>query len=147
MYERPKSKEIQLTLNTGGTVTGFFVLPRASRIKRYYAAPLSADQAAHASIADTVTFTNKGPAWAAGSVVAILTNESDQANAVTRKSAAWTRGVAMILDTEARPVSAEATNVADEIAAGSIIQVDLLGAGTTPTANIFIIGIEYVDSD
>lgn len=147
MYERPRVQQGQFALNTAGTVITGFYFPKASRIKRYFAIPTLADQAAHATIVDTVTFTNRGADGAGTTVLAILTNDSDLANSTTRKSAAWVRYDALEINTEARPVSADATNVADEIAAGSFISVDLLGAGTTPTANNFIMGVEYVESD
>lgn len=147
MYERYKVQTGQFALNTAGTVITGFYLPKAARITRYFAIPTLAAQAAHSTIAVTVTFTDRGVAGAGSTVLAILTNDSDLADSVTRKSAAWVQYDALEINTEARPVSAAATNNADEIAAGSFISADLLGAGTTPTANNFIIGIEYRESD
>lgn len=147
MFMNPGVIQTKLTLNTGGTVTADFSLPFAARVISYFAVPILADQAAHATIVDTVTFTNKGTDGDGSSVVAILTNDSDLAASTTRNSGAWASGTLKEVNCEARPSSADATNVADEYAANSVIHVDLLGAGTTPTANEFIIGIKYRVSD
>lgn len=137
----------QFALNTAGAVITAFYLPQAARVTRYFAIPTLADQAAHATIVDSVTFVDEGTDGSGSTTVALLTNDTDQAASTTAKSAAWTRYDAMELNTEARPVSADATDVADEFPAGTVISATLLGAGTTPTANNFIIGIEYRISD
>lgn len=147
MYERYKVQTGQFALNTGGAVITGFYLPKAARITRYFAVPTLAAQAAHATIVVDVVFTDRGTAGAGSTVLATLTNDSDLANSTTRRSAAWVRYDALEINTEDRPVSAAATNNADEIAAGTFIDATLTGAGTTPTANNFIIGIEYRESD
>ena len=136
MLERSKQMVVSAALNTAGTVPFNFYFPKASRIKRYWAVP-NAAQAAHATIVDTVTFTNKGTDGSGSTVLCVLTNDSDLADSTTRESGAWAANVVKELNTED----------ADEIAAGSVVQAALLGAGTAPDANFFTIGIEYVESD
>lgn len=147
MLERSKQMVVSAALNAAGTVPFNFYFPKAARIKRYWAVP-NVDQAAHASVVDTVTFTNKGTDGSGSTVLCVLTNDSDLADSTTRKSSAWSANVVKELNTEDRPGAfSNTTDVADEIAAGSVVQAALLGAGTTPTANFFTIGIEYVESD
>jgi len=147
MFGRSQYKEASFALNAAGTVPANFYFAKAARIKRYYAVPNVA-QAAHATIVDTVTFTNKGTAGAGSTVLAVLTNDSDLADSTTRVSSAWSANVVKELNTEDRPGAfANTTDVADEIAAGAVVLVELLGAGTTPTANFFTVGIEFWESD
>lgn len=138
----PQIRDATLALNTGGTVYHEFYFPRAARIKRYFATP-QANQAAHASIVDTVTFTNKGTDGSGSAVLATLTNDSDLADSTTRESGAWAAATVKQINTEDRPGGDEETNEADAIAAGSVIEVAVTGAGTTPTANWFTVGIEF----
>ena len=136
-----------MALNTAGTVYHNFYFPGKVRIKRYFAVPQAA-QAAHSTIVDTVTFTNKGTDGSGSATLAVLTNDSDLADSTTRESGAWVAFAPKELDCENRPGSPGNTgNVADEIAAGSVISAAVLGAGTTPDANWFTVGIEYVESD
>jgi hypothetical protein len=137
----------QFALNTGGSVITAFYLPQAARVTRYFAIPTLADQAAHSTIVVSATFVDEGTDGSGSTTLAVLTNDSDTADSTTEESGAWTRYDAKELNTEARPVSADATNVADEFAAGTVISCTLTGAGTTPTANNFIMGIEYRISD
>ena len=146
MFVNPQIQSTTLTLNTGGTVTAAFYFPRGARVTRYFAVP-AASQAAHATIVDTVTFTDEGTDGSGSTVLAVLTNDSDLADSTTRESGAWTAFDAKEINTENRPSGTDATNVADEIAPGGVVSVALLGAGTTPDANFFTVGIEYRVSD
>jgi hypothetical protein len=146
MFVNPKIQSTTLTLNTAGTVTAEFYFPNGARIVRYFAVPAVA-QAAHASVVDTVTFTDRGTGGAGSTDLAILTNDSDLADSTTRKSAAWVAHDALEINAENRPGGADATNVADEIAVGGVVSVALLGAGATPTANFFTVGVQYRASD
>jgi len=146
MFVNAQTQTLFMTLNVAGTVTGSFYFPGGARIMEYFAVP-SVDQAAHASIVDTVTFTDEGTDGSGSTVLAILTNDSDLADSTTRESGAWTAFDAKSLETEDRPGGADATNVADEIAPGGVVSVALLGAGTTPTANFFTVGVRYRVSD
>ena len=137
----------QFALNTGGSVITAFSLPQAARVTRYFAIPTLADQAAHSTIVVSVTFVDEGTDGSGSTTLATLTNDSDLADSTTRESGAWTTFDAKELNTEDRPSGADATNVADEFPAGTVISATLTGAGTTPTANNFIIGIEYRISD
>jgi hypothetical protein len=132
-------------LNTGGSVISEFYFPRGAAIIRYFAVP-SVAQAAHSTIVDDVAFVNASTDGSGSTALATLTNDSDLANSATRKSAAWVAHDAMEVNCESRPVSATATDVRDVIAAGGVVKATLTGAGTTPTANWFTIGIEYVES-
>lgn len=139
----PLIRDATLALNTAGTVSHEFYFPRAARIKRYFAVPQAA-QAAHATIVDTVTFTDKGVSGAGSTVLATLTNDSDLADSTTRESGAWAAAVVKQVNTEDRPTGGTAaTNEADAIAAGSVIEVAVTGAGSTPSANWFTVGIEF----
>ena len=146
MFVNAQIQSTTLTLDVAGTVTAAFYLPRGARITRYFAVP-AVDQAAHSTVVDTVTFTDEGTDGSGSTVLAILTNDSDLADSTTRESGAWTAFDAKEVNTEDRPGGADATNVADEIAPGGVVSVALLGAGSTPTANFFTVGIEYRTSD
>jgi len=136
-----------MALNTAGTVYHMFYFAKKARIKRYWAVPQAA-QAAHSTIVDTVTFTDKSTDGSGSTTLAILTNDSDLADSTTRESGAWVAFDAKFVDTEDRPGAPGNTgNVADEIAAGTVISVAVLGAGTTPDANWFTVGIDFVESD
>ncbi len=129
---------------SGAYTTGFY-FPRDVRITRYYAVPEVAE-AAHATQVLSVVFTNEGTDGSGNTVLATLTNDSDLADSTTRKSSAWAAWDAKEINCGARPVSAEATNVFDEIAAGSVVSCEIAkGAGTATGA--VIAGIEYIDSD
>lgn len=147
MFNNHQVLQAQFALNTGGSVISAFYLPRAARVTRYFAIPTLADQAAHSTIVVDATFVDEGVDGSGSTTMAVLTNDSDLADSTTRESGAWTRYDAKELNTEDRPGGTDATNVADEYAAGSVISVTLTGAGTTPTANNFILGIEYRTSD
>lgn len=149
MFNTSKVQTAMRTINTGGAANPVvFFLPQASRIKRYFAIPQLAAQAAHATITVEVVFTNKSTDGSGSTTLATLTNDTDTADGIATKSAAWVRYDAMEVNTENRPGSpTNAQNEADEIAAGSVIAAVITGAGTTPTANEFIVGIEYVESD
>lgn len=147
MFARSQFKEATLTLNTAGTVTAEFYFPKGGRVKSYYAVP-AVIQAAHSTIVDTVTFTNRSTDGAGTTDVAVLTNDTDLADSVTRVSSAWAAHVVKRLNCEDRPGDfANTTDVADEIAVGGVVSCALLGAGTTPTANFFTVGIEFWESD
>ena len=147
-FERQKSAQVKMTLNTGGSVTDVIHFPSAVRILSYSALPQTNDQAAHATIVDVVTFTKKSAAGAGSTVLAKLTNDTDDADALAVKSSAWTTLVAKKLNTLARPGSpTPAQNVMDEIGEGESLLITLTGAGTTPAANVFTVGVEYVLSD
>lgn len=148
MFNNHQVLQAQFALNTGGSVISAFYFPRAARITRYFAIPTLADQAAHATIVVSATFVDEGTDGSGSTTLAVLTNDSDTADSPTEESGAWTRYDAKELRTEGRPAGGtDATNVADEIAAGTVISVTLTGAGTTPTANNFILGVEYRTSD
>lgn len=147
MYTTRHIQTGQFALNAAGAVITAFYLPQAARVTRYFAVPTLADQAASATVTVIATFVDEGVDGSGSTLMATLTNDSDTAETTKIKNSAWTRYAAMELNTEARPVSADATNVADEYPAGSVISATLTGAGTTPTANNFILGIEYRISD
>jgi hypothetical protein len=147
MFNNHQVLQAQFALNAGGSVISAFYLPRAARVTRYFAIPTLADQAAHSTVVVSATFVDEGTDGSGSTTMAVLTNDSDDADSTTRESGAWTRYDAKELNTEDRPGGTDATNVADEYAAGSVISVTLTGAGTTPTANNFILGIEYRTSD
>jgi len=145
-FSRTQQMQATIAINTAGTNTVDFSFPRAARIKRYFSVP-SVAQAAHATIVVTATFTNKGTDGLGTTELAVLTNDSDLADTITRESGAWVADDEKAIDTEARPGSPmNAQNVADAIAAGSVVQVALLGAGVTPIAGFHTVGIEYVES-
>lgn len=147
-FERAKLATLQFTLNTGGTVAGFVSFPNGARILSYSATPTLAGQAAHASIVDKVIFTLKNAAGSGSTVLAKLTNDSDEADAIALKSSAWTQWVPKKIETRNRPGSpTQAQQVFDEIPAGYGIAVELTGEGSTPTANNFTVAIEYLESD
>lgn len=146
MFERPNIQIVPIAINTGGAVVAEFYFPRAARILRYFDVPTVA-QAAHATITVKAVFVNAGTDGSGSTTLATLSNDTDDANSTILKSAAWVAHDALELSTEARPVSATATNVRDEIAAGTVIKCTITGAGTTPTASVHHPGIEYVESD
>lgn len=147
MQHAERTVSATLALNTAGTVYHMFYFHKAVRVKRYWAVPQAA-QAAHSTIVDTVTFTNRSTDGGGSTDKAILTNDSDLADSITRESGAWVAYDAKYVDCENRPGSpTNAENSADEIAAGSVISVAVLGAGTTPDANWFTVGIDFVESD
>lgn len=147
MFERHNTVTATLALNTAGTVYHMFYFAKAVRIKRLWAVPQAA-QAAHSTIVDTVTFTDRGTAGAGSTDIAVLTNDTDLADSITRESGAWVAYDAKEVDYENRPGSpTNAENSAYEVAAGTVISVQVLGAGTTPDANWFTVGIDYVESD
>ena len=120
-----------------------FYFARAARIKRYWAVP-SVAEAAHATQVLDVTFVNAGTAGAGSTTLAVLTNDSDLADSITRKSSAWVAHDAKEIDTEARPGSpTNAENVADAIAAGEVVKATVAKAAGTTTGNV-LVGIEYV---
>lgn len=122
-----------------------FYFPMAVRIKRYFAAP-SVAEAAHATQVLDCTFVNAGTDGSGSTTLAVLTNDSDLADSTTRESGAWVAHDAKELNTENRPGGAASTNVADEIAAGSVIKCTVAKAAGATTGNVFV-GIEYVESD
>lgn len=147
MFHQERSQQSSMAINTGGTVYHNFYFKKKVRIKRYWAVPQAA-QAAHSTIVVSCTFTDKGTDGSGSTGLAILTNDSDLADSTTRKSSAWAAFDAKEVDCEDRPGSPGNTdNVADEIAAGTVISCAVLGAGSTPTANWFTVGIDYVESD
>jgi hypothetical protein len=147
MFRRSQVVSQPLAINTAGaTPAAEFYFPRAVRILRYFDVPNVA-QAAHATITVTAVFTNAGTDGAGSTVLATLTNATGTANTTKIKSAAWVAHDALEINTEARPVSAVDTDNADEIAAGSVIKVVITGAGSTPTASVHHIGIEFIESD
>lgn len=129
---------------SGSSILEFY-FPRDARIVRYFAVP-SVAEAAHATQVLDCTFVNAGTAGAGSTTLAVLTNDSDLADSTTRKSSAWSAHDAKEILCSARPVSAEATNVYDEIAAGSVVKCTVAKAAGTQTGNV-IVGIEYIDSD
>jgi hypothetical protein len=133
-------------LAASAAYTTQFVLPRKARIKRYYAAS-EVVEAAHSTQVLNVTYTNKGPLGTGTTVMAVLTNDSDLADAITRESSAWDDHVIKEIDTENRPGSpTNAENSADEIEAGSIIEVEVAKASGTQTGAVTF-GIEFIWSD
>ncbi len=148
MFERSKTVQNQIAIDTGGAVIMAFFFPKAARIKRYFMLPTLAAQAAHATIVVEGVFMNKSTDGSGSTTLATFTNDSDTADGIATQSGAWVRYDALEIDTENRPGSpTNAQNEADEIAAGSAIIVTITGAGTTPTANQFVAGMEYVESD
>lgn len=147
MIPRPQIQAHHIAINTGGAVVTEFYFPRAARILRYFAVP-SAAQAAHATIIVEDVFVNAGTDGSGTTELCELTNDSDVSDDTTHESSAWVAHDAKELRTEDRPGSPTFDeNVADEIAAGSVIKCTVTGAGTTPTASNHIVGIEYVESD
>ena len=145
-FSRTQIQSHHIAINTGGAVVTEFYFPRAARILRYFDVP-SVAQAAHATIVVDAVFVNAGTDGSGSTTLATLTNDSDLADSTTRESGAWVAHDAKELVCEDRPGGTAATNVRDEIAAGSVIKVTVTGAGTTPTAANHIVGIEYVESD
>lgn len=130
---------------SGSSILEFY-FPRAVRIKRYFATP-SVAEAAHATQVLDCTFVNAGTDGSGSTTLAVLTNDSDLADSTTRKSSAWVAHDAKEVNTEDRPGSPGNTdNVADEIAAGTVIKCTVAKAAGTTTGNVFV-GIEYVISD
>lgn len=147
MWHPTQVRDSTLAINTGGTVYHNFYFPKAVRIKRYFATPQAA-QAAHSTIVVSVTFINKGTAGAGSTTLALLTNDSDDSDDTTTEVGAWAAYDAKEINTEDRPGSpTNAENSADEIAAGSVVTVEVTGAGSTPSANWFTVGVEFVESD
>jgi hypothetical protein len=145
-FSRVEIQSNFVQLNAGGAVISEFYFPRGARIKRYFAVP-SVAQAAHSTIVDDVVFVNAGAVGDGTTVLATLTNDSDIAATIAIKEGAWVAHHATELITENRPASPTALqNDADVIAVGGVIKATLTGAGTTPTANWFTIGVEYVIS-
>jgi hypothetical protein len=144
-FSRPQIQTCFVQLNTAGAVISEFFFPRGARIKRYFAIP-SVAQAAHSTITDEIVFVNAGTDGSGSTTLATLTNDSDTAATTKIKEGAWVAHDALEINTESRPVSAAATDVADLIAIGGVVKATLTGAGTTPTANWFTIGVEYVES-
>lgn len=147
MFARTQIRDatVQALAASGSSVLEFY-FPRAVRIKRYFAVP-SVAEAAHATQALTVTFVNASTDGAGSTTLALLTNDTDDADAVTVESGAWVAHDAKELNTENRPGSpTNAQNEADEIAAGTVIKVTVAKAAGTTTGNV-LVGIEYIDSD
>jgi hypothetical protein len=146
MFPRAQIQTNFVQLNTGGAVISEFYFPRGARILRYFAVP-SVVQAAHATIVDDVVFVNAGTDGSGSTTLATLTNDSDIASTIIIKEGAWVAHDALEIDCENRPASpTNAQNVADLIAVGGVVKATLTGAGSTPTANWFTIGIEYTES-
>lgn len=140
-------RDAAMPINTGGTVTHEFYFPKAARIKKYFVVPAVA-QAAHATIVVSATFINKGTDGSGSTTLALFTNDSDDENDLTTVVGAWVAHDAAVLNCEDRPGAFDNdTDVADEIAAGTVIAVAVTGAGTTPTANQLTVGVEFVESD
>jgi len=145
-FSRTKVQSLLVSaLAASGSSVIEFYFPRDARIVRYFAVP-SVAEAAHATQVLDCTFVNAGTGGAGSTTLAVLTNDSDLADSTTRKSSAWVAHDAKEILTSARPVSAEATNVFDEIAAGSVVKCTVAKAASTATGNV-IVGIEYIDSD
>lgn len=147
MFARPQIQTLvaQAIAASSSSVLEFY-LPRASRIKRYFAVP-SVAEAADASKVLDCTFVNAGTDGSGATTLAILTNDSDLADSTTRESGAWVAHDMKELKTEDRPGSpTHAQNSADEIAAGSVIKCTVAKAASTATGNV-IVGIEYDESD
>jgi hypothetical protein len=119
--------------------------PRAFRVIRYYGVANVAE-AAHATQVLDITFVNKGVGGAGATTLAVLTNDTDLADSITRKSSAWVANVAKEILTQARPgTPTNAQNVWDSIAAGEVIQVTAAKAAGTATGYVTA-GIEGVES-
>lgn len=147
MFRTRKIRDASIAINTAGTVTVEFYFPNAARILRYFDVPAVA-QAAHATIVVTTEFINASTDGSGSTVLATLTNDTDLADSTVRKSSAWVAHDAKEINCESRPGSpTNAQNEADEIAAGTVIKVNITGAGSTPTAAVHCVGIEYVESD
>ena len=125
-----------------GAVEANFYLPHGARIVRYFAIP-SVAEAAHATQALSVTFTDKGDAGAGSDTLAVLTNDSDLAASLTRVSSAWSANVVKELVTNDRPgTPTNAQNEHDDIAVGSVIEAAVAKAAGTATGDVTV-GIEY----
>lgn len=134
-----------IALNASGDIIHEFSFPRGARILRYFAIP-SVAQAAHSTVVDSIVFVNAGTDGSGTTELATLTNDSDLADSTVRESGAWVAHDVKELITNDRPGGTATTNVWDVIAAGGVIKATLTGAGSTPTANWFTIGVEYVES-
>lgn len=130
---------------SGSSVLEFY-FPRAVRIKRYFAIP-SVAEAAHSTQVLSATFVNAGTSGGGSTTLATLTNDSDESDSTTQKVGAWVAHDAKEVNTEDRPGSpGNDDNVADEIAAGSVVKCTVAKAAGTQTGNV-IVGIEYIESD
>lgn len=128
----------------GGSSVISLPVPQDARVKRYWAIS-SVDEAAHATQVLSVTVVNKGLAGADSTTLAVLTNDTDLPDSTTRKSSAWVADDIKEINTEARPVSAYATDVADYVAGGSVLEFTVAKASGTTTGNVMV-GYDYVPS-
>lgn len=147
-FSRNEIQSHLVTVDDNGAVGAVaeFYFPRGARIKRYFAVPTVA-QAAHSTIVVEIVFTNAALDGSGSTTLATLTNDSDTADTTKIQSAAWVAHDALEINTEDRPGSPTAAeNAADLIAAGSVIKAVMTGAGTTPSAQQILIGVEYVES-
>lgn len=115
------------------------------RIIRYWAVP-SVAEAAHATQVLDCTFVNAGVSGGGSAALAVLTNDSDLADSITRKSSAWVAHDVKELLTGARPGSPTyAQNAYDAIADGEVVKCTVAKAAGTATGNV-IVGVDYVPS-
>jgi hypothetical protein len=142
-YARSQVATAAALAASGSSIVEFY-FPTPVRVKRYWAVP-SVAEAAHATQVLDVTFVDAGTAGAGSTTLAVLTNDTDLADSTTRESGAWAAHDAKEVNTEARPVSAYATDVADYLAAGTVVKVTVAKAAGTATGNV-LVGIDYVPS-
>lgn len=124
---------------SGSSVMELYV-PRAFRVTRYWAVP-SVAEAAHSTQVLDVTFVDASTDGSGSTTLAILTNDSDLADSTTRKSSAWVAHDAKEIYTEARPVTAAATDLRDSLAAGTVLKITIAKAAGTTTGNV-VAGVE-----
>jgi len=135
MYDRGFDKQVTAkALAAGATSLDLIFFPKAARIEQYWAAGFVAE-AAHASQAVTVTFTNRGTDGLGSTVLATITNDTDLPNTATRKNGAYVAKVFQKLLTGARPDGSGGSY--DAIAAGSSIEVSIGKAAGTATGDVY----------
>jgi hypothetical protein len=153
MFERINTVTQTVTgLAASGTATFQFHFPRKVRLKGFWAVS-SAAQAAHASQVLSVTLTNRGTNGSGTTDIAVITNNSGQADspdAPARLSGPWAAYVGRRIDFEQRPTFTPTTrddrNTAIEVPAGNTFTVTISKAAGTATGDVAV-GIDYVESD
>jgi len=152
MIERTNTVTQTVTgLAASGTATLQFYFPRKVRLKGFWAVS-SVAQAAHGSQVLSVTLTDRGTNGTGTTDIAVITNNSGQANQASgpaRLSGAWAAYVGRVVDFEDRPRTNPNVPVyseAIEVPAGNTFTVTIAKAAGTATGDVAV-GIDYVESD
>jgi len=146
-FLEPRSQpQSSIVLAASGTSLLFYwYFPTATRITRYWAIPTAAE-AAHATQVLNFTFATVAADGTVGATVAVLTNDSGLADAITRKSSAWVANKAKEIDCGNRPGSpTNVQNAWDAQAAGTALKCTMAKAAGT-TSGSATVGIDTIPS-